>query len=174
MLLAFVYTVVYTVFIQLSMKVLSMKISSTEISSTEIQYSHTTENIDWDKVSNLFRTVSWSYRDPKALERAFNRSTHVRFALYKGRVVACGRTLDDGEFYAMVVDLVVDPAFQGRGIGSHILCELKDATENFIFTTLISATGKEPFYKKQGWLMQRTGFIWPRSEQQTTEHAVRD
>ena len=144
------------------------------MTAMEIEYVRSTEDVDWDQVSNLFRTVSWSYRDPKALERAFNRSTHVRFARYKGRVVACGRTLDDGEFYAMVVDLVVDPAFQGKGIGSRILRELKDATESFIFTTLISAVGKEPFYQKQGWLRQRTGFIWPRSEQQTSDHAVRD
>ncbi len=140
----------------------------------EIKYSHSTENINWDQVSNLFRTVSWSHRDPKALRRAFNRSTHVRFALYKEKVVACGRTLDDGEFYAMVVDLVVSPEFQGKGIGRKILCELKDASEGFIFTTLISAVGKEPFYQKQGWLKQKNGFIWPRSEQQIADHTTRD
>lgn len=140
----------------------------------EIRYSRTTDNVNWDQVSNLFRTVSWSYRDPQALNRAFHRSKSVRFALYKERIVACGRTLDDGEFYAMVVDLVVDPAFQGRGIGSKILKELKDDTEDFIFTTLISAVGKEPFYKKQGWLRQKTGFIWPRSKQQTVDHSLPD
>ncbi len=140
----------------------------------EIRYSHSTENVNWDQVSNLFRTVSWSHRDPQALCRAFNRSTYVRFALCEEKVVACGRTLDDGEFYAMVVDLVVSPAFQGKGIGRRILCELKDASEGFIFTTLISAVGKEPFYQKQGWLQQKTGFIWPRSDQQSLDHAIRD
>lgn len=140
----------------------------------EIKYSHSTDNINWDQLSNLFRTVSWSYRDPEALRRAFSRSTHVRFALHKERIVACGRTLDDGEFYAMVVDLVVLPEFQGRGIGRKILCELKDESKNFIFTTLISAVGKEPFYRKQGWLPQKNGFIWPRSEQQTADHAICD
>lgn len=140
----------------------------------EIEYRNSTENVNWDQVSNLFRTVSWSYRDPQALARAFSRSTHIRFAYSKGRIVACGRTLDDGEFYAMVVDLVVAPEFQGKGIGSRILAELKDASAGFIFTTLISAVGKEPFYKKQGWLKQKTGFIWPRSKKQSADHAVRD
>ena len=140
----------------------------------EIEYSHSSDNINWEQLSNLFRTVSWSYRDPEALHRAFSRSTHVRFALHKERIVACGRTLDDGEFYAMVVDLVVLPEFQGKGIGRKILCELKDESENFIFTTLISAVGKEPFYRKQGWLPQKNGFIWPRSEQQSADHAICD
>ncbi|PZO22255.1 MAG: GNAT family N-acetyltransferase [Leptolyngbya foveolarum] len=140
----------------------------------EIKYSHSTDNVDWGQVSNLFRTVSWSHRDPDALRRAFSRSTHVRFALCKEKIVACGRTIDDGEFYAMVVDLVVSPEFQGEGIGRKILCELKDASESFIFTTLISAVGKEPFYQKQGWLKQKTGFIWPRSEQQSADHAICD
>ena len=144
----------------------------------DIHYSSTAENVDWQQVSNLFRTVSWSHRDPQALRRAFGRSTHVRFARAKTesaeKIVACGRTLDDGEFYAMVVDLVVAPTFQGKGIGSKILTDLKDESENFIFTTLISAAGKEPFYQKQGWLKQKTGFIWPRSEAQKAIHAADD
>lgn len=140
----------------------------------EIKYSRSTDNVNWDQVSNLFRTVSWSHRDPDALRRAFSRSTHIRFALCQEKIVACGRTIDDGEFYAMVVDLVVSPEFQGEGIGRKILCELKDASESFIFTTLISAVGKEPFYQKQGWLKQKTGFIWPRSEQQTADHAIHE
>ena len=74
----------------------------------------------------------------------------------------------------MVVDLVVAPEFQGKGIGRTILSELKDESEGYIFTTLISAVGKEPFYQKQGWLRQKTGFIWPRSEQQMSDHALRD
>lgn len=142
----------------------------------EIRYSRSIENVDWAQVSNLFRTVSWSHRDPQALQRAFSRSTHIRFAMLqdagKERIIACGRTLDDGEFYAMVVDLVVSPQFQGHGVGSRILAELRDESEGFIFTTLISAVGKEPFYQKQGWLRQKTGFIWPRSERQAADHAI--
>lgn len=93
------------------------------------------------------------------------------FAFADQQLVGFGRTVDDGRFYALIVDLVVAPAFQGKGIGSRILTELRDVLESYYFTTLTSAVGKEGFYLKQGWSPQKTAFIWPRSERQREDHA---
>ncbi|MEL7050570.1 MAG: GNAT family N-acetyltransferase [Cyanobacteria bacterium J06634_6] len=136
----------------------------------DITYRDSVEGIDWTQVSNVFRSVKWEYRDPEKLRRAFNASSYVRFAFAEEQLVGFGRTLDDGEFYAMVVDLAILPAFQGRGIGRTILAELRDELDGFIFTSLISAPGKEGFYTSQGWYKQKSAFIWPRTETQKQNH----
>lgn len=138
----------------------------------DIKYKHSTEGVDWDAVAQLFQQVGWGCRAPKELAQAFRQSSHVRFAFADQQLVGFGRTVDDGRYYALIVDLVVAPAFQGKGIGSRILTELRDDLESYFFTTLTSAVGKEGFYLKQGWLPQQTAFIWPRSERQQQDHAT--
>ena len=136
-----------------------------------IKYKNSTENIDWKSAAKLFEAVGWGYRKPEELAEAFRKSSHVRFAFKDEKLVGFGRTVDDGKYYALIVDLVISPKFQGKGIGSKILSELKNALEGYYFTTLTSVVGKEAFYSKQGWARQKTAYIWPRSETQRQEHA---
>jgi GNAT superfamily N-acetyltransferase len=136
----------------------------------DIEYRQSIDNINWNLVSELFQLVGWGYRSPDALAEAFRTSSYVRFAFKNEQLVGFGRTVDDGRYYALIVDLVVSPEFQGRGIGSTILSELRDELENYLFTTLTSAVGKETFYAKQGWEQQKTAYIWSRSEKQRQDH----
>ncbi len=136
-----------------------------------IEYKDSIEGINWQEVSDMFQLVGWGTRDPEDIREAFKTSSHVRFALCNGNIVGFGRTVDDGKYYALVVDLVISPEFQHQGIGQRLLAELKDQLEDYAFTTLTSAVGKESFYLKQGWESQKTAFIWPRSESQRAEHA---
>ncbi len=136
-----------------------------------ITYTSEKSGINWKSVAWLFETVEWCKREPIELERAFSSSSHVRFAYDGDKLVGFGRTVDDGRYYALIVDLVVSPDYQGKGIGSRILHELKKALDGYYFTTLTSAVGKEGFYLKQGWEQQKTAFIWPRSDRQKQDHA---
>jgi len=137
----------------------------------DINYKVTIEKIDWSEVSKLFQLVGWGNREADELKCAFSKSSYVQFAYDKEKLVGFGRTVDDGKYYALIVDLIVIPEYQGKGIGSRILTDLKDQLNEFYFTTLTSAVGKEEFYNKQGWEEQKTAFIWPRSERQKNEHA---
>ncbi len=138
----------------------------------DIRYANSSENVSWQEVVNLFQAVGWAPRLPGEIEEAFSRSTHVRIAYYGDKIVGFGRTVDDGKYYATIVDLIVDPLYQGRGIGTRILNELRDAVQNYIFTILIAAPGKDGFYIKQRWLRQKSGFIWPRSKKQEEQYAI--
>ena len=138
----------------------------------EILYKNSIEQINWQAVSDLFQAVGWGYRKPEDIFQAFETSSHVRFAFCNGVLVGFGRTVDDGKYYALIVDLVVSPDFQCQGIGQKILAELRDELESYIFTTLTSAVGKEQYYIKQGWGIQKTAFIWPRSEKQRADHTI--
>ena len=138
-----------------------------------IKYKHITKDINWNSVSELFEAVGWGSRKPEELAEAFSMSSHVRFAFEDEKLIGFGRTVDDGKYYAQIVDLVISPEFQGKGIGSKILSDLRKALEGYYFTTLTSAVGKETFYTNQGWVQQKTAYIWPRSEKQRQDHVYK-
>ena len=66
-----------------------------------------------------------------------------------------GRLIGDGIYYT-IVDVVVIPEFQGKGLGKNIINEIIGyVTESIpkggrVSVQLISAKGKEPFYEKAG------------------------
>ena len=137
----------------------------------ELRYANNMEGISWERVSEIFTAVGWGQRDPGDLRRCFERSSFVRLAIDGDQIVGFGRSMDDGRYYGMIVDLVIDPAYQRKGIGSRMLSELREAMSNFIFLTLTAATGQDDFYHKQGWKRQKSAFIWPRSDRQSEDHA---
>ena len=136
----------------------------------KITYSNSSHSVDWSIVAGIFSLVGWGNRNPDEIRAAFLESSFVRFAYDGEKLVGFGRTVDDGKYYAMIVDLVIHPDYQHQGIGSRILKELTDEIESYIFTTLTSAVGKEGFYLKQGWCQQKTAFIWPRTEKQQRDN----
>lgn len=136
----------------------------------DIRFSNDAIDADWQRASELFFLVGWGHRSPGDIEAAFKKSSYVRFAYANNVLIGFGRTVDDGKYYASIVDLVVHPAFQGHGVGTSILAYLKDSLDGYIFTTLTTAVGKESFYEKQGWKKQSTSFIWPRSARQEKDN----
>ena len=131
-----------------------------------IRYTNNLEEADWLQVSNLFSAIGWGNRAPEKVKSAFQKSSVVRFAYIDDQLVGLGRTVDDGVYYAWIVDLAILPEYQGKGIGSHILKELEKDSEPYITTMLTAAPGKSGFYEKLGWLKQTAAYIWPRSKEQ--------
>jgi len=129
------------------------------------------DGVSWGRISELFHVVGWGSRNLAEVESAFRGSSHVRIIWDGDNIVAFGRTVDDGQFYALIVDLVVDPDYQGQGIGKKILGELRHELKDYKFTTLTAAPGKDGFYLKQGWKRQSSAFIWPNSAEQEADHA---
>lgn len=132
---------------------------------------YSTENADWAAVARLFAEVGWGQRDPRDIQAAFQKSSHVIFIRERGELVAFGRTMDDGCYYGMLVDVVVKPGRQQAGLGREIVTYLRERLSGYKFITLTAAPGKDEFYLKLGWLRQATAMIWPVSEQQRELHA---
>ncbi|MFB9861988.1 N-acetyltransferase [Rufibacter immobilis] len=129
--------------------------------------------IDWKKMDDIFGKVGWSVREPEDIKASFEKSAYSIF-IYNDddEVVAFGRTVDDGRYYAMLADIVVDPDFQGEGVGSFIVETLREKLEadDYHFITLTAAPGKDDFYRAIGWKKQSSSFIWPLSEKQERQH----
>ena len=88
------------------------------------------------QVPALFAAVGWGARDPREVQAAFVRSTFKAFAFEGGELVGFGRTIDDGKFYATVVDVVVSPVYQRKGIGRAIVDDLQSRLNGFLVVTL--------------------------------------
>lgn len=126
--------------------------------------------IDWNYVCTLFDKVNWRTRDAVEIERAFRLSTWTLFIFKGDQIVGFGRTIDDGRYYAMLGDIIVDPDFQGNGLGKKIVSTLNGQLENYHFVTLTAAPGKGDFYKSLGWKKQTTAYIWPQGPKQLRQH----
>jgi hypothetical protein len=122
-------------------------------------------------VADLFAEVGWGQRDPAQIRAAFEKSSHVMFIYEGGELLAFGRTVDDGVFIGMLVDVVVKPSRQQSGLGREIVTYLREKLAGYKWITLSAAPGKDEFYLKLGWLRQSSAMIWPVSEQQRELHA---
>ncbi|MDY7540699.1 GNAT family N-acetyltransferase [Undibacterium sp. RTI2.1] len=132
----------------------------------------TTQKVDWEVVASLFQQVGWGNRQPSEICSAFEKSSFVIFVYDGDELVAFGRTMDDGKYYALLVDVVVKPDSQQSGLGREIVNYLRSQLVGYKFITLTAAPGKEEFYLKLGWQQQTTALIWPVSEEQQKLHAL--
>ena len=103
----------------------------------------------------LYRTTGWDKEGKKSeelLHGALRNSWYVVAAYAAGRLVGCGRIVSDGHMHAYVNEMIVLPAFQGRGIGKEILGRLtaKALGAGITDIQLFAAEGKKEFYLKNG------------------------
>ncbi|MBN8222626.1 MAG: GNAT family N-acetyltransferase [Spirochaetes bacterium] len=131
------------------------------------------EMIPWQRVCELLEKVGWGVRAHDLVRDSFEKSKYAVFVWHGDKLVGFGRGMDDGHYYAMLVDIVIDPEHQAKGLGKKITTLLKDRLLNdkFIFITLTAAVGKNDFYRKLGWRQQKSAYIWPKDTKQADAHA---
>jgi len=121
--------------------------------SMNIEYEEKAPGID--EYFPLFLTTGWNdeYRFTKDEIRAAIAGSWYAVSAYDGgKLVGCGRTISDGLHHALVVDIIVDPDYQGRGIGGEILKRIvaECRSHNIRDIQLFAAKGKAGFYEKHG------------------------
>lgn len=126
--------------------------------------------VNWKRVSELFQLVNWGEREPREIESSFRKSSFTYFVKDENEIIGFGRTVDDGKYYALLVDIVIHPNYQSKGIGKTIVTELRKKLEGYNFITLTAAPNKEGFYQKLGWKKQKSAYIFPKDEKQINEH----
>lgn len=130
--------------------------------------------INWVHVLHLFQKINWKHRLAAEIESAFKLSTHTLFVYHEEVIIAFGRVVGDGRYYAMLADVVVDPDYQGQGLGKYIVTTLNNQLDNYHFVNLSAAPGADDFYKSMGWKKQTTAFIWPQGPKQLRQHCEKD
>ncbi len=107
----------------------------------------------------LFEKTGWN-KDYKIFKEdlavAVNNSRFIVAAYEGNRLVGFGRVVTDGILHAMVYDLITDPDYQGRGVGSEVLMRLVEKCQESGIRDiqLFCAKGKRKFYENRGFVVR--------------------
>jgi len=116
-----------------------------------IEYRTTREFAGID-LQALFRSVNWNniadYPD-KAVTAMANSGLVVS-AWDGNRLVGLVNAIDDGVFTAFVDNLLVDPEYQGKGIGRQLLQQIISHYRGKMDVGLVSPKSNSGFYEKAG------------------------
>lgn len=115
-----------------------------------------TENdLSYEDYRRLRESVGWQNFSEEQTRGALEKSLYTVAAVEDDQTVGMGRLTGDG-LYNTIVDIVVNPLYQKRGIGSTIIDMLLEYAENKTpvggrsCVWLIAEKGTEMFYIKKG------------------------
>lgn len=101
----------------------SYSISDADLSSRGFLLRYTPEGLDLAHLNTVFTSVGFPRRDPDKIRIALDHTDSLLWVEYAktGRPVAFARATGDGVFNAIIWDVVVDPSFQGMGLGKAVV-----------------------------------------------------
>jgi GNAT superfamily N-acetyltransferase len=107
----------------------------------------------------LFETTGWNKEyclSIDELKLALSNSYYTVSAYEGDKLVGFGRIISDGVLHAMIYEMIVDPGYQGEGIGSTILNMMVDKCleNNIRDVQLFCARGKKVFYERHGFTVR--------------------
>lgn len=110
------------------------------------------KDVDFGKIINLYNACSWEAytKDPEKLKRGIENSTFFVTAWEDDNLIGLARAISDKETILYIQDILVDPEFRSKGIGSKLLSKLLENTENIRQKVLIADDESRlyEFYKK--------------------------
>ncbi len=118
-----------------------------------IRYSNDLPNSE--ALLDLFETTGWNKKcklTEDELYHAFQASWYHTFAFDDDRLIGSGRIICDGIAHALILDVIVHPDEQGKGVGREIMRRIinRCREKNIRDIQLFSAKGKAGFYRKLG------------------------
>lgn len=111
--------------------------------------------LTYEEYTSLRNFVGWENFAEEQVIQCIKDSLYDITVVEDDQTIAMGRLVGDGMYY-MIVDIVVKPEYQKRGIGSRIIDMLLAYVDEHTPTggrssvQLIAEKGKEQFYIKKG------------------------
>ena len=134
-----------------------------------LEWKHSIDGIDWDELSALYRAAPLGDKKPAWLQTVFSNSRFACFAYDGGKLVGAGRALADGADCSYICDVAVLPSHQGTGLGKRIVGDLVEKSRGHRKILLYAVPGKEPFYRRFGFLRMTTAMAIFENPQQQLE-----
>ena len=115
-----------------------------------LTYSETHEFTE-DQLRDLFLSVEWSSGHyPDRLVVAMRNFETVISAWDGDRLVGMVCAMDDGSMTAYVHYLLVDPAYQGQGIGRTLVAKVNGKYADYLRIVVVAYDGELDFYERCG------------------------
>lgn len=111
------------------------------------------------------RAVNFMVLSERIASNALNNAFHITTVRDGGRAVGMIRVLSDGSYANFITDVIVIPEYQHRGIGKEMMRRTMEYMKSTlmpgetIVLYLMSATGREDFYKQFGF-KERPNEVW--------------
>ncbi len=112
-------------------------------------------NLNVQEYNLLRKSVGWDSKDINLVEEAIKSSIIIKKVTINNSTIGMARAIGDGIYY-FIVDVVVDPKYQKKGIGKMLIESIVRDVENRTndgqkcSINLVSMKGKEEFYEKCG------------------------
>jgi ribosomal protein S18 acetylase RimI-like enzyme len=128
----------------------------TEEMNVALEWTDDLARVDWHDLSALYKAAPLGEKPPERLRTVFSNSLYRCFVYDDKRLVGAGRALADGADCSYVCDIAVMPSHQGTGLGKQIVGRLVELSRGHKKIILYAVPGKEPFYRKFGFLRMKT------------------
>ena len=115
-----------------------------------------TNQISVEDYNFLRKSVGWNEIKEKQALTGISNSAFLISAVANDKAVGTARVVSDGGYIMLIVDVMVLPEYQGKGIGKTMMQKVMDYINGNIengqhlFVSLMAAKGKEPFYTRFG------------------------
>lgn len=134
-----------------------------------LEWKYSCDGVDWEELSALYRAAPLGDKKAAHLQKVFGNSLFKCFVYENSRLVAAGRALADGGDCSYICDIAVLPSHQGTGLGKQIVGHLVHESRGHKKIILYAVPGREPFYRKFGFLRMKTAMAIFENQQQQLE-----
>ncbi len=118
-----------------------------------------------EEYKEMRRAVNFMVLSDRIATNALRNAFHITTVRDNGRAIGMIRVLSDGSYANFITDVMVIPEYQGQGIGTEMMRRTVDFMKSTmqpgetIVLYLMSAIGKEDFYKRFGF-RTRPNEVW--------------
>jgi len=111
----------------------------------------------------LRKSVDFYDIPEEIVKRALSKSDFITVATVNNVTVGMARIIEDGT-QVLVMDVVVDPEYQGNGIGRGLMAKVRDYIESTdydrMIVNLVTDETKTAFYEKLGYKKEEGMRLW--------------
>lgn len=129
--------------------------------SCRVLFSESAENLDFGRLNEiLVLAFGGRPRSESVTRDTFLNSRYLEFVYDGDKLVGCARAESDGVAQGFILNVAVDPAWQGVGLGWEVVRRLSDQMkgQNIFLNTHPGGVG---FYNRKGFRRLKTALLLP-------------